>query len=308
MKRQSEKTIAQKKSHMKPTRSDVIFNVVNTFLLCLVVFIVGYPIIYILSSSFSSTAAVTSGKVWFLPVEPSLYSYEVILQYKKIFTGYRNSITYTVLGTLIGVIVTVCAAYPLSRPELKGKPFFNWIFLFTMLFSGGLIPTYILMRNLSLLDTLWVMILPSAVSAWNIIITRTYFKNAIPNELIEAATIDGCSDFKALLHIVLPLSGAILAVITLFFAVWLWNSYFSALIYLQTDSKYPLQIVLRDILIMNSVDPSMIANVDAMIRKQGLSQVLRYSLIVVASAPLLIVYPFVQKYFIKGVMIGSIKG
>ncbi len=302
------KTKAAKKTAIKESLGDRVFNLVNNLLLILLLFIVGYPILYIISSSFSSTLAVTGGKVWLLPVEPTLYAYEVVFNYGKIWNGYLNSIIYTAVGTLIGLVVNICSSYPLSRDELKGRMIFSWIFLFTMLFNGGIVPTYLIIKNLGLLDSMWAIVLPGAVSAWNIVIMRTFFQTSIPKELIESATIDGCSDFGILYRIVLPLSGSIIAVITLFYAVWLWNSYFSALIYLQTESKFPLQIVLRDILIMNTVDPSMIKNIDSFLRKQGLADVLRYSLIVVACAPLLIAYPFVQKYFIKGVMLGSLKG
>jgi len=270
--------------------------------------IVAYPLIYIVSCSFSDRTAVTGGQVWLFPVRPTLFAYDVVFKYQKVWTGYLNSIIYMSAGTLIGVIVTILAAYPLARSGFVGKKLFSMLFLFTMLFSGGLIPTYLWIKGLNMIDSLWVMVLPGACSAWNIIIMRTYFQTSIPTELFEAAEIDGCSDFGMLYRIALPLSGSIIAVISLFFAVWLWNSYFSALIYLTSENKFPLPIILRDILIMNDNNSAIFKDIDAMIKKQGVADVLRFVLIVVASAPLLIIYPFVQKYFIKGVMLGSIKG
>jgi putative aldouronate transport system permease protein len=296
------------KRTIKQSPIDIAFDVFTWCFLTVALLLVLYPLIYILSCSFSSPLEVTGGRVWLWPVKPSLMSYEVIFKYQKIWTGYLNSFIYMSLGSIVGVIVTILAAYPLARKDLVGKKIFSGIFLFTMLFSGGLVPTYLWIKALGLLDTVWVMVLPGAVSAWNIIIMRTYFQSSIPSDLYEAAELDGCSDIGILIKIVLPLSGPIIAVITLFFAVWLWNSYFSALIYLRRDNMFPLQIILRDILIVNQVDVTMIKDIESYIRKQGLADVLRYSLIVVASLPLLIIYPFVQRYFIKGVMIGSLKG
>lgn len=200
------------------------------------------------------------------------------------------------------------AAYPLSRKDLIGKNVFMFLFVFTMLFNGGLIPTYLLIKDLGMLDTRWAVILPSALSVWNMIITRTYFMMNIPDELLEAAKIDGCNDFKFISRIVLPLSAPILAVITLFYAVGQWNQFFSALIYLKNPDLYPLQLVMRDILVQNQVDLEMINDVREAAAKAGLSELLKYSLIIVASLPVLIIYPFVQKHFVKGVMIGSLKG
>lgn len=297
-----------KKRRIKQSPADILFDVIVYLSMIFAFVVVVYPLLYILSCSFSDRLAVTGGKVWLFPVQPTLFAYNVVFAYNKVWLGYMNSIVYMVLGTFFGVLVTILAAYPLARKGLVGKKFFSWLFLFTMLFNGGLIPTYLWIKNLHMLDTVWVMVLPGACSAWNIIIMRTYFQSSIPAELYESAELDGCSDFGTLIRIVLPLSGAVIAVISLFFAVWLWNSYFSALIYLTNENKFPLQIVLRDILIMNDSNSGMIKDIDDMMRKQGIADVLRYVLIVVASAPLLIIYPFVQRYFIKGVMLGSLKG
>ncbi len=219
-----------------------------------------------------------------------------------------HNLPHTVLGTAISLVLTVCAAYPLSRKELVGRRFFNGLFLFTMLFSGGMIPTYLVVKDLGLRNTIWAMVIPSAFSVWNMIVTRTYFQTTIPDELYEAAQLDGCSDFRFLRSVVIPLSGPILAVIGLYYAVGQWNSYFNALLYIDTPKLYPLQLVLRDILVLNNTDMTMMQDVNEMIRKLGLANQLKYAVIVVASVPVMLVYPFVQRYFIKGTMVGAIKG
>ncbi|QCJ45553.1 carbohydrate ABC transporter permease (plasmid) [Bacillus sp. S3] len=292
---------------IKETKSDRIFTIVNYSVLSLLLVVFLYPLIYILSASFSSTEAVLSGKVWLWPVDFSLEGYKAVFSYKLIWTGYANSIFYTVVGTLINIGMTILAAYPLSRDEFFGRKFFMLLFLFTMIFSGGIIPNYLLIKELGMLDTRWAMIIPGAMSVFNVIITRTYFKSTIPKELQEAAKIDGCSDFRFLRSIVLPLSGPIIAVMTLFYAVGHWNSFFNALIYLRDQDLFPLQLILNSILVQNQVDPQMLGDMERMAAKAGLSELLKYSLIVVASVPVLIIYPFVQKHFVKGVMIGSLK-
>lgn len=301
--------VSKKKAwKIKQTGADKAFDAVNMILMIFALLVVAYPLIYILSCSFSDPKAVTAGKIWLYPVDFSVYGYETVLKFNNIWTGYWNSLVYMVLGTVVGLITTVCAAYPLSKRDLKGRGLFNAIFFFTMLFNGGIVPTYLLIRGIGIYDTMWAIVLPGAVSAWNIIIMRSSFEKNIPQELYEAAELDGCNDFMLMIRIALPLSGAIIAVVSLFFAVWLWNSYYYALMYLQSTDKYPLQIILRQILIMNDTSNSMFADIDALVRKQGVKDVLKYVLIVVSSLPLLIIYPFVQKYFIKGVMVGSVKG
>lgn len=293
---------------IRQTGADKAFSIVNIVFLVFALLVVAYPLIYILSCSLSAPKAVTAGKVWLYPVDFSLYGYQTVLKFDNIWTGYLNSLIYMVVGTLVGVITTICAAYPLSKKELRGRKFFNALFFFTMLFNGGIIPTYLLIQGIGIYDTMWAIVLPGAVSAWNIIIMRTSFEKSIPQELYEAGELDGCNDFMLMFRIALPLSGAIIAVVSLFFAVWLWNSYYYALMYLNSTDKYPLQIILRQILIMNDTSNSMFTDIDALVRKQGVKDVLKFVLIVVSSLPLLIVYPFVQKYFIKGVMVGSVKG
>lgn len=288
-------------------RDKAFYFIINT-ILAIVTILVLYPLVYILSSSFSSPAAVSAGKVVLFPVEPSLRGYVEVFNYQPVFTGYYNTLIYTIGGTAINVVLTMCAAYALARRSLPARGFFTFLFTFTMLFSGGLIPNYILMRQIGIINTRWALLLPGAISAYNLIVTRTFIQNSIPDELMEAAQIDGCNDFKFFFMFVLPLSKAVLAVITLYYAVSHWNSYFNAFIYLTKRDLYPLQIFLREILVMNQVDAEMIIDPSMQEAMQGMADLLKYSLIVVSTAPILCVYPFLQRYFIKGVMIGSLKG
>ncbi len=241
-------------------------------------------------------------------MEPSLEGYKAVFKNKNILTGFQNTFFYTLAGTFVNVVMTVLAAYPLSRKDFRGRNKFMLLFVFTMMFNGGLIPTYFVVKDLSMIDTVWAMLIPTALSVWNVIIMRTYFQTTIPGELLEASQIDGCNDFRFLLKIVVPLSGPIIAVIALFYAVGHWNQYFNAMIYLKNPQLYPLQLILRDILVQNEVRIDMLGDVKSAAARQGLRELLKYSLIVISSVPLMLVYPFVQKFFVKGVMIGSIKG
>jgi multiple sugar transport system permease protein/putative aldouronate transport system permease protein len=273
-----------------------------------VLILVSYPLIYVVSASFSSGDAVSSGKVLLWPVDFSLEGYNAVFKNKDIVGSYGNTILYTILGTIINVCMVMTCAYALSRPNLKGRNIFMFLFTFTMFFSGGLIPSYILMKDLKLIDTIWVMVLPGELSVYNMIIARTFIQSSIPSEIFEAASIDGCSDAKFFFSMVLPLSKAVIAVIALFSAVGHWNSYFSAMIYLYKRALFPLQIILREILIMSQIDVSMIMDPELQQANARVAAVLKYSLIVVATVPILCVYPFAQKYFVTGVMIGSVKG
>lgn len=293
---------------VKQSRSDRIFNIVNYTFLTLAMIVVLYPLIYVLSASFSTPYAVTSGQVWLFPVDFSLVGYETVFKNQDIVSGYLNSIIITVSGTIVSLIVTVMAAYPLSVRDFKGRNFFMALYTFTMMFSGGLIPSFLWIQQLHLYNTYWALILPSALSVYNMIIARTFFQSSIPYDLYESASLDGCSDIRYMLSIVIPLSKPILAVLVMYYGVGLWNSYFNALIYLADADKMPLQVVLRNIILQNQIDPSTMVDVDAMLKKQGLSELLKYSLIVVSSVPMLILYPFIQKHFVKGVMIGALKG
>lgn len=292
----------------KQLKSDRIFNILNTAFLIFCFLAVLYPLLFILSCSFSNAQKVVQNKVWLWPVSPDVEAYKAVFRNKDILTGYRNSLLYVVLGTAISVTLTIFLAFPLSRKEFYGRKAITTFILITMLFSGGMIPLYIVVNRLKLYNTIWAMVLPNAITVWNVLITRTFLQENISDELYDAAQIDGCSDVSFLFRIVFPLSGAIIAVLALFYAVSQWNKYMDALLYLQEKRLYPLQIVLRNILIINSNTPSMMADVEAAAKYQGLSQTVRYAVIVVASLPLLIAYPFVQRFFVKGVMIGSIKG
>ncbi len=279
---------------------------VYSFLL-LIFLLVLYPLLYVVSSSFSSPAAVSSGRVWLWPVDFTLRGYQVAFSNPQIITGYGNSLYYTFFGTLISVIATVLVAYPLSRRGLYGRGAIMLFITFTMIFSGGLIPTYLVVKNLGMLDTRWALIIPQAVAAWQVIIARTFFQVTIPEELAEAAALDGCSDLRFLWSVVIPLSKPIIAVLVLMYAVGQWNAYFDALLYLKSDELQPLQLVLRSILILNTTTSgSMEASV--MIERQQMADLLKYSLIVVGSLPVLLIYPFAQRYFVRGMLIGSIKG
>ena len=289
------------------SNEDRIFSIVNNILLFFVLAIVTFPIIFIINASFSSANAVMAGKVWLWPVDVTLKGYKAVFSYKPTVTGYLNTLFYTFAGTLLNLIVTIAAAYPLSRKDFKTRNFFMLLFTFVMLFSGGLIPNYIIINKLGLINTRAAMLLPTALSIWNMIIMRTFFSSYISTELLESAKLDGCSDIKFLVFIALPISGAIIAVISLFYAVGHWNSYFNALIYLNDKNLYPLQLILREVLVLNTIDIEMI-DVRELAARQDLKEVLKYSLIVVSSLPVLCFYPFVQKFFVKGVMIGSIKG
>jgi putative aldouronate transport system permease protein len=288
--------------------SDKVYFIISGIILTLVLIAVSYPLIYVLSASFSSGSAVSSGKVLLWPVEFSLEGYKAVFKNNDILRAYSNTILYTVLGTLINVSMVMTCAYALSRRKLKGRNLFRFLFTFTMFFSGGIIPFYILMKDLSLLNSMWVMVLPGALNVYNMIIARTFIQSTIPNELLEAANIDGCSDFRFFFSFVLPLSKAVIAVIALFSAVGHWNAYFNALMFLNDRDLYPLQIILREILIMNQIDVNMIMDPEQQAANSQVAAVLKYALIVVATVPILCVYPFIQKYFVKGIMIGSLKG
>lgn len=290
-----------------PIEDKILYFIVYTSLIFFTVLVM-YPLIHILSASFSSGSAVSSGRVILFPVEPTLAGYRAVFKHKNILTAYRNTIIYTVSGTLVNVAMTLICAYPLSRKDMQFKKFYMFLFVFTMYFGGGLIPSYILMTKLNLVNNPLVMIIPGALSVYNMIVTRTFFMTNLPQELLDSAQIDGCSDAKFFFMIALPLSKAIIAVMTLFYAVGHWNAYFGAMIYLNNPKLHPLQLILREILVLNTVLLSDIDDPEVIAANQGLADLLKYSLIIVSTAPVLTFYPFVQKYFIKGVMIGSIKG
>jgi multiple sugar transport system permease protein/putative aldouronate transport system permease protein len=293
---------------IRETGFDRAFNIVNYTVQGLFLLIVAYPLLYVISASLSDPIKVTAGEVWVWPVNFTTEGYRAVFQDDLLIRSFLNSVFYTASGTAISVTLTLLAAYPLSRRELPGRGLIMFLFLFTLLFSGGLIPTYLVIKDLGMLNTRWAMILPSAMSVYNMIITRTYFQTAIPDELLDAARIDGASDFRFARDVVIPLSGPIIAVNALFYAVAQWNQYFSALIYLTDQHLWPLQLTLREILVQNNIPAAMMGDVGEMVRRQALRDLLKYTLIVVATVPILIVYPFVQKHFVRGALIGSVKG
>jgi putative aldouronate transport system permease protein len=287
---------------------DVIFDTINYILLGLVLLIIIYPLYFITIASISSPIEVLNGNVIFLPKSLTFDAYRLIFKDEDILTGYRNTIFYTTLGTSINLIMTIFAAYPLSRKDWVGRKFFTILLVITMFFSGGLIPTYILITKLGISNTVWAMLIPSAVSFWNVVITRTYFNSSIPDTLSEAAFIDGCTNLKLLFAIIIPLAKPVLAVMVLFYGVAHWNSFFTALIYLNNRKLFPLQLILREILVQNKFSEDMLIEEESLLKRQMVAESIKYGLIIIASAPFIAIYPLIQKYFVKGIMIGSIKG
>ena len=292
----------------KYTARDKAFYTINYTLVSLFFLIVLYPLVFVISASFSSPEAMSAGRVWVFPIDVTLEGYIGVFNHKAVWIGYMNSLIYMVVGTAASVIVTVFAAYPLSRKDFPGRSFFTFLFAFTMMFSGGLIPTYLLVKSVGLLNTRAAMIIPSVMGVWNVIVARTFFETTIPRDFLDASQIDGASDLRFFSNVVIPLSGPIIAVLSLFYAVGYWNAFFNALIYLNDPKLYPLQMVLRNILIQNEMQSDLYADVEELMRREGLRNLLKYSLIVVASLPVLMIYPFVQRYFVKGIMIGALKG
>lgn len=290
--------------------ADRVYLAITEVILWFMLIVILVPLIYVLSSSFSSPEAVGNGRVFLWPVDFSLKGYEAVFTTPKVWLGFRNSVFYTVAGTTINIAVTMLAAYPLSRRDLKGRGFVTALFTFTMLFSGGMIPTYLLVRDLKMIDTVWAMLLPGAMSVYNVIIARTYIQSSIPFELYESASLDGCTDDRYLIRIVLPLAKPIIAVLVLWYAVGHWNQYFNAMIYLRNPNLLPLQIVLRNFLIVEDMNGAAIANMtmEEYMDTLYLKNLYQYSLIVVASAPVMLLYPFIQKHFVSGIMLGSLKG
>jgi putative aldouronate transport system permease protein len=296
------------------SRFDNLFDAINIFILCVVMLLVLYPLYFTIIASISNPYNVSLGEVVFLPIGFSLDAYINVFNNDIIWTGYRNTIFYTVLGVFINLLVTVPCAFALARRNLAGKNVIMFLFVFTMFFSGGLIPTYLLVKQLGMLDTVWAMIIPSAMSVFNMIITRTFYQINIPEELYESARIDGSNDFGMFFRIALPLSKPIIAVMALFYGVGHWNQFFAALIYLTEENLFPLQLVLRNILLSNqmlSMESMGFMSDDelsALVKQVLMAESMKYALIFIASFPVLVAYPFVQKYFVKGALIGSLKG
>jgi putative aldouronate transport system permease protein len=273
----------------------------------LIVWLIIYPIIFVISASFSNPVQVISGQMWLLPKGFNVKAYKLVFQNADLFIGYRNTIFYAAAGTLICIAITLSGAYPLSRRKLSGKNLIMGFFVFTMFFSGGLIPTFILAKQIGLNNNVAVMLFWGSASVYNMIIARTFLQNTIDETLYEAGSIDGCSDVRAFFQIAVPLCGPILSVLVLFYAVGYWNSYFHALIYVRNHKLYPLQLFLRDILLINMTD-SMTDLADQDTSLFLISESVKYAVVVVSSIPMLILYPFLQRFFVKGIMIGAIKG
>lgn len=293
----------------KTALDDKIFDITVFIILSLSAIAVIYPLYFIVIASFSDPAAVNSGQVWFWIKGFTLDGYEKVFHDAYIWRGYWNSLVYTGFGTIISVALTLTAGYALSRKDLMGRNVIMVIFVFTMFFNGGLIPKYILVNQLGWINKIWAMIIPDAVSVFNIIIARTFFSSTIPVSLLESAKVEGCHDFTFFSKIVLPLSKPVIAIMVLFYAIGSWNSWFNGMIYLHDQSKYTLNLILRSILIEVDTSTSQmnIATLDNMLAQQKVAQLVKYVVIIVSSVPVLLLYPMIQKHFIKGVMIGSIK-
>lgn len=299
-------------SAIKETRGDKVFLAIVYFVLILALATVAYPLIYILSASISNPNVVASGEMWLFPKEITFEGYRRVFDDPAIWNGYLNTIIYTVAGTAVNLAVTLPAAYAMSRRDMLGRNLFMGLFMVTMFFSGGLVPTYLVVKDLGLVNSMWALILPVATSVWNLIVCRTFFQSSMPRELQEAAEIDGCSDFQLFFRIVLPLSTALIAVMALFFGVGHWNNYFSAMIYLNDQAKYPLQLVLRQILVLQqmsaqsgAINAEMASSLN---NKAEVAALVKYAVIIVSTLPVIVLYPFLQRYFVQGVMIGSVKG
>jgi putative aldouronate transport system permease protein len=312
-KMKKEKSVqALKHRRTKRCRGDVIFDTVTFIILTVVLLIVAYPLYWVVISSISNPSAVSSGEVLWRPIGFTLKGYSEVFKNKAVMGGFMNSIIYTVCGVLVNLAVTLPTAYALSRNNFSGKKPITIFYMITMFFGGGMIPTYLVVKNLHLLNTMWALFLPGCLSVYNMIVARTFFQSNISEELYEAAEIDGCTQGKFFFKIALPLSKAIIAILVLYYGVGHWNSYFSALLYISDKERYPLQLVLRNILITNEAALSQSASTEAaraaLREKQQLMDVMKYSLMIISSIPMLAIYPFIQKHFVKGVMIGSIKG
>lgn len=297
---------------VKRCREDVIFDTVIFIILTLILFVVAYPLYWVIISSFSDPTAVSAGKVLLRPIGFTLKGYAEVFKNSQVMRGFFNSIVITFVGVCVNLAVTLPTAYALSRDNFSGKKPITVFYMITMFFGGGMIPTYLVVKNMHLLNTIWALVLPGCLSVYNMIVARTFFKSNISEELYEAGEIDGCTQSRFFFQIALPLSKAIIAIMVLYYGVGHWNSYFSALLYISDQDKYPLQLVLRNILITNQTALSQTATTAAaraaLQEQQQLIDVMKYSLIIISSVPVLIMYPLVQKHFVKGVMIGSVKG
>lgn len=293
-------------------RSDVIYDTILFILLSLVFLVVAYPLYFVIISSVSDPIAVSNGEVTFYPIGFTLDGYREVFKTNTVVRGFLNSLLYTVCGVSVNLLVTLPTGYALSRKDFALKKFVTFFYMLTMFIGGGMMPTYLIVKQTGLLNSMWALIIPGAMGVYNMIVAKTFFTTNIPLELMEAAKLDGCGNTRFFFHIVLPLSGAITAILVLYYGQGHWNSYFSALLYINDREKWPLQLELRNILLlnMNTMTKEFITEEmrKEQARREALANMMKYSLIIISSIPMLIVYPFVQKHFVKGVMIGSVKG
>ncbi len=294
----------------RKTKGDVLFDIINLTILVMLGLIVLYPLYFVVIASISDPNFVNRGQVILIPKGVTLLGYTKLFQDSMIWVGYRNTFFYTLAGTTLDVFVTICAAYALSRRDLVGRKVIMAYFVFTMYFSGGLIPLFVQVNNMGLYNTRWILILLGMVSVYNLIIARTFFETTIPVELLEAAKIDGCSDLRFFRSVAIPLSHAVIAVLVVYYGVGRWNQYFNALIFVSKQDYYPLQIVLREILIQSRQAEAVVSEgqIQELMERNKYAELIKYGVIVVSSLPVMILYPFAQKFFVKGVMLGAVKG
>ncbi len=296
----------KKPAYMRDSLGDMVFNAINCIFLGIMALIILYPLYFIIIAAISDPDAVLAGEVFLYPVGITFSGFEKILERTDVWLGYRNTIVYTIITVVLSLIVTIPAGWALSRKNLAGKRFFMIFFLIPMFFGGGLIPFYNVMSGLGLVNTMWAIILPAIMSVWNLFMTRTFFESSIPDGLVEAAKIDGAGEFRIFFELVLPLAKAIMAVMALYYAIGQWNSYFNAMIFIQDETLYPLQLVLKEILIASESTTG--GSGETILEQYRLANQIKYVSVIVSSAPVIMLYPFVQKYFAQGVMIGSLKG
>ncbi|MBR2765113.1 MAG: carbohydrate ABC transporter permease [Blautia sp.] len=300
-------TKKSKSSFARSTGQDKVLLIIGYVLLALFVVAIIIPMLYIVVASLMDPITLQNRGITFDLSKWTTTAYERVLQNQQIWVGFKNAVVYSVVFTFVSVLVTLLAAYPMSREDFKGRGFINVIFVITMFFGGGLIPTYLLISNLGLLDSMWAIILPGAFSVWNMIIARTYYQG-VPKELREAADVDGANEMVYFFRILLPVCTPVIAVLAMWQFVGMWNSYFDAMIYLNSASKQPLQLVLRAILIQNQPESGMISDMQSTAQRAQLAELLKYATIIISSLPLMVMYPFFQKYFDAGIMAGSVKG
>lgn len=295
------------KKSLKIRLADKSFDIVNAVMMAFIFVVTLYPLIIVVSSSLSSAEALMAGKVTLFPVNFTFAGYKAVFSNENIWNGLGNSVFITLVGTCINIVMTILAAYPLSRKDFGLQGFVSFIFAVTMWFSGGLIPMYLLVKDLGLFNSRLALIIPYAINVWNMIIIRTYFQSNIAGEMLEAAKIDGCDDFRYLIQIAVPLSKPAIAVVVLYYAVANWNVFLPAYMYIQKPSLYPIQVVLRDILLLSQTQ-ELAGDAASGTNVRLMSELLKYAVIVIASLPMVVIYPFIQKYFVKGIMIGGVKG